>query len=180
MRREQQHPRLFATPWVQQLGLLLVSCALVLYMILLSLVSRCNRFIPVDPIIQTTSTRRSSLIPMKKHDKDPGQVRHRLRRPSVTTGLAGRSGRWFSPGVWSADSLPETPGAGRPELAQGYTSDSGMKGIKPYKYSQQDKPTLCSCVMTKDTSLSCCIKDEGRPLGFGNQILESNYPMRPL
>ena len=40
--------------------------------------------------------------------------------------------------------------------------------------------TLRLCVMTKDTSLSCCIKDEGRPLGFGNQILESNYPMRPL
>ncbi len=34
--------------------------------------------------------------------------------------------------------------------------------------------------MTKDASLSCCTKDEGRPLGFGNQILESNYPMRPL
>jgi len=40
--------------------------------------------------------------------------------------------------------------------------------------------TLRLCVMTKDESLSCCIKDEGRPLGFGNQILESNYPMRPL
>ncbi len=40
--------------------------------------------------------------------------------------------------------------------------------------------TLRLCVMTKDESLSCCIKDEGWPLGFGNQILESNYPMRPL
>jgi len=34
--------------------------------------------------------------------------------------------------------------------------------------------------MTKDVSLSCCTKDEGRPLGFGDQILESNYLMRPL
>ena len=40
--------------------------------------------------------------------------------------------------------------------------------------------TLRLCVMTKDRSLSCCTKDEGRPLGSGNQILESNYPMRPL
>jgi hypothetical protein len=48
------------------------------------------------------------------------------------------------------------------------------------KYSQQEKPTLRSCVMTKDGSLSCCTKDEGRPLGFGNQVLESNRPMRPL
>jgi hypothetical protein len=36
------------------------------------------------------------------------------------------------------------------------------------------------CVMTKDENLSCCIKDEGRPLDFGNQMLESNYPMRPM
>ena len=39
---------------------------------------------------------------------------------------------------------------------------------------------LCSCVMMKGESLSCCTKDEGWPLGFGNQILESNNPMRPL
>jgi len=33
--------------------------------------------------------------------------------------------------------------------------------------------------MTEDNScLPCCIKDEGRPLGFGNQILEPNRPMR--
>lgn len=40
--------------------------------------------------------------------------------------------------------------------------------------------TLRSCVMTKDESLSCCTKDEGWPLGFGNQILGSNHPMRHL
>ena len=39
---------------------------------------------------------------------------------------------------------------------------------------------LRSCVMTEDNSLLCCIKDEGRPLGFGNQIQESNRPMRHL
>ena len=39
---------------------------------------------------------------------------------------------------------------------------------------------LRSCVMTKDESLSCCTKDEGGPLGFGNQILRSNHPMRHL
>lgn len=32
--------------------------------------------------------------------------------------------------------------------------------------------------MTKGNSLSCCIKDEGRPLGFDNQMLKSNHPMR--
>ena len=37
---------------------------------------------------------------------------------------------------------------------------------------------LRSCAMKKDASLSCCIEDECRPLGFGNQILESNCPMR--
>jgi len=36
------------------------------------------------------------------------------------------------------------------------------------------------CVMKKGESLSCCIKDEGRPLGFGGQKLESNHPMRLL
>ena len=40
--------------------------------------------------------------------------------------------------------------------------------------------TLRLCVMTKGESLSCYTKDEGRPFGFGNQILESNRPMRPL
>jgi len=40
--------------------------------------------------------------------------------------------------------------------------------------------SLRLCVMTKDISLSCCTKDEGRPLDSGNQILESNRPMRPL
>jgi len=34
--------------------------------------------------------------------------------------------------------------------------------------------------MTKGVSLSCCNNDEGRPLGFGNQMLESNHPMRHL
>ncbi len=43
------------------------------------------------------------------------------------------------------------------------------------------QPTLRLCVMTNDEkSLSCCTKDEGRPLGSGNQRLESNNPMRPL
>lgn len=32
--------------------------------------------------------------------------------------------------------------------------------------------------MKKGASLSCCIKDESRSLGLGNQILGSNYPMR--
>ncbi len=32
--------------------------------------------------------------------------------------------------------------------------------------------------MTEDESLSCCIKDEGRPLGSGSQMQESNRPMR--
>jgi hypothetical protein len=36
------------------------------------------------------------------------------------------------------------------------------------------------CVMKKGESLSCCIKDEGRPLGFGGQKLEPNHPMRLL
>ena len=48
---------------------------------------------------------------------------------------------------------------------------------------RQDLPQLNplrSCVMTKDESLSCCTKDEGWPLGFGNQILGSNHPMRHL
>jgi hypothetical protein len=36
------------------------------------------------------------------------------------------------------------------------------------------------CVMTKGESLSCYTKDEGRPFGSGNQMLESNRPMRPL
>ena len=40
--------------------------------------------------------------------------------------------------------------------------------------------SLRSCVMTKDESLSCCIGDEGRPLGFGHQRLGSNRPMRQL
>ena len=48
----------------------------------------------------------------------------------------------------------------------------------PNKALVRTQTTLRLCVMTKDASLSCCIKDEGRPLGFGNQILESNYPMR--
>jgi len=39
---------------------------------------------------------------------------------------------------------------------------------------------LRSCVMKKGESLSCCIKDESRPLGFGGQKLEPNYPMRLL
>ncbi len=39
---------------------------------------------------------------------------------------------------------------------------------------------LRSCVMTEDNSLPCCIKDEGRPLGFGNQIPEPNRLMRHI
>jgi hypothetical protein len=42
------------------------------------------------------------------------------------------------------------------------------------------KVPLRLCVMTEDNSLPCCIKDEGWPLGFGNQILESNRPGRHL
>ena len=34
--------------------------------------------------------------------------------------------------------------------------------------------------MKKGESLSCCIKDESRPLGFGDQKLEPNHPMRLL
>ena len=37
---------------------------------------------------------------------------------------------------------------------------------------------LRSCVMKKGASLSCCIKDESRSLGFGDQKPESNRPMR--
>jgi len=37
---------------------------------------------------------------------------------------------------------------------------------------------LRSCVMKRGVSLSCCIKDESRSLGFGDQKLESNRPMR--
>ncbi len=39
---------------------------------------------------------------------------------------------------------------------------------------------LRSCVMTRDESLSCCVEDEGWPLGFGHQRLGSNCPMRHL
>ena len=37
---------------------------------------------------------------------------------------------------------------------------------------------LRSCVIKKGVSLSCCIKDESRSLGFGDQELEPNRPMR--
>ena len=37
-----------------------------------------------------------------------------------------------------------------------------------------------SCVMKKGESLSCCIKDESRSLGFGDQKLEPNRPLRLL
>jgi hypothetical protein len=32
--------------------------------------------------------------------------------------------------------------------------------------------------MKKGASLLCCIKDESRPLDFGDQPLESNHPVR--
>ena len=34
--------------------------------------------------------------------------------------------------------------------------------------------------MKEGESLSCCVKDESRSLGFGFQKLESNHPMRHL
>ena len=37
---------------------------------------------------------------------------------------------------------------------------------------------LRSCAMTKDLGLSCCIEDEGRPLGIGDRTLGSNRPVR--
>jgi len=37
--------------------------------------------------------------------------------------------------------------------------------------------TLRLCVMKNDESHSCCIKDESRSLGFGDQKLEPNRPM---
>ncbi len=40
--------------------------------------------------------------------------------------------------------------------------------------------SLRLCVMKNVVRYSCCTKDEGRPLGSGSQILESNNPMRPL
>ena len=36
------------------------------------------------------------------------------------------------------------------------------------------------CAKKGGESLPCCIKDESRPLGFGDQKLESNRPMRLL
>ncbi|WP_339783504.1 hypothetical protein [uncultured Marinobacter sp.] len=39
-------------------------------------------------------------------------------------------------------------------------------------------PPLRGCVMTKDSGLSCCTQDEGRPLGLGDQTLGSNRPVR--
>ena len=39
---------------------------------------------------------------------------------------------------------------------------------------------LRSCVMKRGVSLSRCIKDESRSLGFGDQKLEPNRPMRHL
>ena len=55
---------------------------------------------------------------------------------------------------------------------------SGRKKAAPLSFSFP--PPLRSCVMKKGESLSCCIKDESRPLGFGGQKLEPNHPMRLL
>ena len=60
--------------------------------------------------------------------------------------------------------------------------------VKP-AFSLRKKPlrentcTIASgdqCVMKKGESLSCCIKDERRPLSFGDQKSELNHPMRLL
>ena len=61
-----------------------------------------------------------------------------------------------------------------------YEGEASPEGMSPEGAAPMAGFPLRSCVMTKDESLSCCINDEGWPLGFGNQILKSNHPMRHL
>ena len=56
----------------------------------------------------------------------------------------------------------------------------GLKHMAHNKALVRTQTTLRSCVMKEGESLSCCTKDESRPLGFGGQMLEPNHRMRLL
>ena len=51
------------------------------------------------------------------------------------------------------------------------------QGVTPFQL-QTFGPPQAVCVMKKGVSLSNCIKDERRSLGFDDQTLEPNHPMR--